>query len=213
MTTMERAVARALLETDAVGIDFTNPRVFSSGILSPIYCNVRVPLSHVPQRQVIIDALAEKVAQLEYDAIVGIPSAGDPWAAILAYKVGVFFGYIRKDAKGYGEQKWLEGDIEQGRHILLLEDNVSTGGSSLREVARFREEEYHVTDCISVSTYALQEACDAFRDKGCGLHTTTNIKVIIEEGVKIERIGQEISEKLLEWQADPRKWTADYREG
>lgn len=201
--TMEREVARALLEIGAVGFNPQQPITFKSGIRSPVYVdNRRLPF-HPAQWRIVIDGFARLIEheKLDFDVIAGIEAAGIPHSAALAYTLGKPSIFVRKQAKEHGTRSRIEGGDVAGLRVLLVEDLVTTGGSSLAGVAALREAGAICDDCLAIISYGFEEARLAFRDAGVRLHTLTAFDQILHEaGSRVD------AAVVLDWLRDPRGW-------
>ena len=204
----EKEIAQILLKAKAVSLNAAKPFTYASGIISPIYCDNRVLLSYPAERKVIVDHLLKLIEErgIECDVIAGTATAGIPWAAFLAQKLGKPMVYVKKKAKEYGKQKSIEGDMKSGQKVLLVEDLVSTGKSSLAAVDGIREAGGIVEDCLAIFTYEMQKAVDQFKNHQCTLHTLSRFPVLVEEAAQQSYIQEEEKEAVLSWNKDPENW-------
>ncbi len=206
--TKKEEIAQILLKAKAVSLNAAEPFTYASGIISPIYCDNRVLLSYPAEREVIVKYFLELIEEkgLEFDVVAGTATAGIPWAAFLAQKLGKPMVYVKKKAKEYGKQKAIEGDFQSGQRALLVEDLVSTGKSSLAAVDSIRQAGGVVEDCLAIFTYEMQKAVDQFSEYKCNLHTLSQFSVLAEEAVKQSYIQEEEKEVVLSWNKDPENW-------
>jgi orotate phosphoribosyltransferase len=200
---MEQAVARALLEIGAVGYNPQQPITFKSGIRSPVYVdNRRLPF--FPEHwRVVVDGFARLIGRetLNYDVIAGIEAAGIPHSAALAYSLGKPSIFVRKQAKEHGTRSRIEGGDVGGLRVLLIEDLVTTGGSSLSGVEALRQAGAICEDCLAIISYGFEEARSAFRGADVRLHTLTSFDEILKEaGSRFD------AAVVLDWLHDPHGW-------
>jgi len=202
---IEQQVARALLEIGAVGFNDREPVRFKSGILSPVYVdNRRVPFYPRAWR-VVIRGLAGLIAarRLDFEVIAGIETAGIPHSAALAYFMEMPSVFVRKQAKEHGLKNRVEGGSVVGLRTLLIEDMITTGGSSLSGVQALRDEGAVVTDCLAIVSYGFREAEDAFAAANVRLHTLTNFDSILYVDSYFDERERAV---VREWMADPHHW-------
>ncbi len=168
MNKIAEEVAELLLKSEAIMLRPQKPFKFSSGILSPIYCDNRLLLSKTSERERIVDAYIRKIKdeRLEFDVVAGIATASIPWAALIAEKLKKPMIYIRKAAKDHGRENLIEGGLEKGQRVLVVEDLVSTGGTSLSSVEAARKEGAIVKVCLAIFTYEMEAAIKGFEEAG-----------------------------------------------
>lgn len=204
-----RQVAHILLETQSVGFSVSEPFRFKSGMLSPVYVdNRRLPFFPTHWRT-ILEAFQALVTELglEYDIVAGIESAGIPHSAalgLLEQKPSVF---VRKKIKDHGTKKGVEGGSVQDARVLLFEDHVSTGLSSLAGVTHLRKAGARVDDCIAITSYGFTEAVNAFAAKKVALHTLTTFSVILDVALEKKLVSAEEQAEVAAWLPDPWEWT------
>lgn len=208
MSETEAYVARILLETEAVMIRPTQPFTYASGIRSPIYCDNRALLSYSDARETIVNAYLDMIKQhgIKYDVLAGVATAGIPWASILADRTQKPLIYIREKPKDHGRRNQIEGRFEPGQKVLIIEDHISTGGSSVRAIQSVREAGGIVEVCLAISSYEMAEAEEAFRDANCTLYTGTVFTAMVQEARALERITVEQEAVVMDWKTDPKGW-------
>jgi len=201
-------VAAALLDIGAVGFVSAAPIRFKSGILSPIYIDNRRLPHHPQQWHIVIEGFRALIRQeaLAYDVIAGVAVGGVPHSSALAYLLEVPSVFIRKEAKEHGTKKWVEGGDVARRRVLLVEDLVTTGGSSLNAVAALREEGGIVTDALAIVSYGFPEARQAFDQADVRLRTLTNFATISQVACEKGVLGQNEAVVIGDWFADPHGW-------
>ena len=204
----ESKVAELLLKAGAVILRPQKPFKFSSGILSPIYCDNRLLLSKPNERKLLRDLYVKKIKKeaIDVDVIAGIATASIPWAALVAEKLKKPMIYIRKEAKDHGRENLIEGGLEPGQKVLVIEDLVSTGGTSLASVAAARKEGAVVEKCLAIFTYELDIAQKGFEEAKCQLLTLSNFSTLIKVAAKKGYIQKEEIALLKEWNKNPAEW-------
>ena len=204
----EAKVAELLLNVGAIILRPQKPFKFASGILSPIYCDNRLLLSKPAERKKITNFYVKKIKKeaIEADVIAGIATASIPWAAIVAEKLKKPMIYIRKEAKDHGKENLIEGGLEPGQKVLVIEDLVSTGGTSLSSVASARKEGAVVEKCLAIFTYEMEIAKKGFADASCQLLTLSNFTALIKVAAKKGYIKKEEVAMLKEWNKNPAEW-------
>ena len=204
-------LASRLLETGAVRIQPDQPFTWASGLRSPIYCDNRVLLSYPEIRSGIIDLMAKVVKDFEFfNVIAGVATAGIPHGTLLADRLTLPFAYIRSKPKDHGRQNLIEGVIEAQKQVLIVEDLISTGLSSLQAVQAVREVPAHVVGVVAIFQYGLPVAKKSFENAQCPYKTLTDFETIIEVAARENRIEKHHLELLRHWSSDPHAWSAQY---
>lgn len=201
-------VAEALLDIGGVGFRLTNPLTFKSGIVSPVYCDNRTfPFWPTQWRKVIAGFMSLIESQhLAFDVIGGIEAAGIPHSAGLGYAMARPSVFIRKQAKEHGKQARIEGGDVEGKRVLLVEDLVTTGGSSLSGVQALRDAGATVTDCLAIISYEFPEAREAFAQAQVRLHTLTGFEAILQGALTRNLLDQEGVSAIRDWLNDSHGW-------
>ena len=198
-------IAKSLLEKGAVKVSLDNPFTWTSGIKSPIYCDNRLMISHPDARKIVLDGFEAKIKQLglEFDYLAGTATAGIPWAAFLAERLQVPMVYVRSAPKAHGAGKQVEGDTEflSGKRALIIEDLISTGGSSIN-TAEALQNEIGATSVyvLSIFQYGFPVASKAFIDKNINYDSLTNFETLLSSSDIVEK------EKVLDFSKDPQNW-------
>ncbi|MCL4126678.1 UNVERIFIED_CONTAM: hypothetical protein GTU68_023061 [Idotea baltica] len=206
----EIEVAKKLLQIDAIKLEPDNPFTWASGLQSPIYCDNRKTLSYSDIRSEIKTALATKASELwEFDMVAGVATAGIAHGALIAEHLDLPFIYVRSSAKKHGARNQIEGDISQGKRCLVVEDLISTGGSSIEAVQVLKDEDMEVAGVIAIFTYQLQKATDNFEAANCAFATLSNYQALLEAGREIDYISEKQLTTLQEWRKDPKAWSAN----
>lgn len=194
-------IAKILLNVGAVELNPDEPFIWASGIESPIYCDNRLTMSDPVGRKKIAEGLAELI-RTEYPEttiIAGTATAGIPHAAWVADILGLPMVYVRSSAKGHGRSRQIEGKIQSGDKAIIVEDLISTGGSSLNAAAALRSEEIEVTGIVSIFTYELMKADVAFEAEKLSYRSLTDFNALIEASKENGLISEEAIEYLLDW--------------
>ncbi len=202
-------IAQALLKIGAVIFTPHQPITFKSGILSPVYVdNRRLPFWPGEWKNVI-QGFARLIAEekLTFDVIAGIEAAGIPHSAALAFSLEKPSVFIRKQAKEHGTRSRIEGGDVAGKRVLLVEDLVTMGGSSLSGVEALRDVGAVVEHCLCITTYGFPESQQAFDAAQVHLHPLTPFRVIAEEAVRLGQFGTSELETIDAWMRDPHHWS------
>jgi orotate phosphoribosyltransferase len=201
-------IAEFLLQIKAVKLEPEHPFTWASGLKSPIYCDNRKTLSYPKIRTYIRQQFVESI-QEHYgkpDVIAGVATGGIALGALVAQEMGLPFVYVRSEAKKHGLTNTIEGDLESRQSVVVIEDLVSTGGSSLKAVAALREAGCVVKGMVAIFTYEFEEAAANFKKAKCELKTLTNYSNLIETALEKEYIGKKDVESLKQWKLDPSGW-------
>jgi len=200
---MKTDVAQILLEKKAVKIEPDNPFTWVSGIVSPIYCDNRVLISYPDAVSVIVLAFKELVENMKFDIIAGVATSGIPWAAFLAYELDKPMIYVRKEAKAHGTKSQIEGVMKKGQKVLLVEDLVSTGKSSLEAVNAIRKEGGVCNNVVGIFQYGFPVADEAFKAEKCSLATITDFPTLLDQ---LEDIDEKKKREVLRFAENPKEW-------
>lgn len=199
------AVARALLEAGTVTLRPDKPVTFRSGLRSPVYVDNRRLISRPGPWRTVIEAFA--VALPEGDVVIaGVESAGIPHSSALAFATGQPSVFVRKAPKEHGLVRRIEGGDVGGRRVVLVEDMVTTGGSSLSAVEALRDAGAEMAGCMAIITYGFPEALAAFGAAGVELTTLTSFETVIVEALSRGTIGDREAALVRAWLADPHAW-------
>ncbi|KOY87653.1 orotate phosphoribosyltransferase [bacterium 336/3] len=208
MENVAHKIASLLLEIQAVKLSPNAPFKWSSGWLSPIYCDNRLTLSYPETRTYIknafVDLIKAKFADVE--AIAGVATAGIPQGALIADAMGLPFVYVRSEAKKHGMTNLIEGKVEPNQKIVVIEDLISTGGSSLKVVDALREANCDVLGLVAIMTYGFEVAIQAFEEKNVPFYTLSNYNFVLDEALKQNIIDTNIQKSLEEWRKEPSNW-------
>lgn len=203
---MKKTVAKGLLETKAVTLNVETPYTWASGLKSPIYCDNRVTLSYPSLRKLITKGLCELVLHnfKDVDAIVGVATGGLPQGALVAEALNLPLSYVRPQKKGHGQSKLVEGHLPKGSRVVLIEDLISTGGSSLSAVKAVEASGVTVLGVVAVFTYGLFKAKENFNHMP--LFTLSDYETLIEVAKEENYIKESDLVTLKRWRQDPESY-------
>lgn len=208
-----KKVAQALLDISAVGFVLDKPIRFKSGILSPVYLdNRRFPF--YPEQWAEIISAFQKIIEkkgIKFDVIAGVEAAGIPHSAALSFAMKKPSVFVRKQAKGHGTKKMVEGGDVTGKRVLLIEDHVSTGISSLAAVESLRNEGATVEHCFAISDYGFPIVEESFTKHNAKLHSLVDFPTIVEQGIANGKIKADQKKVMLDWMKDPKGWEKKYQ--
>lgn len=203
------AIAADLLRIGAVALLPDRPFTWASGRLSPVYTDNRLILSYPDVRTRVAAAFLRALTEAgEVDAVSATATAGIPHGALLADRAGLPFSYVRSAAKGHGRQNRIEGRVEAGQRVVLVEDLVSTGGSVLSAAEALREAGADVVAVLAVFTYGFPEADRAFAEAGLPLVTLTDFAALADAARESGALGEGAWDVLRDWRRDPAAWSA-----
>lgn len=201
-------IADFLLQIKAVKLNPNDPFTWSSGMKSPIYCDNRKTLSYPSIRTAIRQTFSEQIkAQFEtVDVIAGVATGGIAIGALVAEEMGLPFIYVRSSAKGHGLENQIEGDFRSGQRVVVIEDLISTGGSSLKAVDALKAAGCNVLGLAAIFTYGFKIAEDNFKKANCPYFTLSNYDVLIEQAVRENYIAEKDLKSLNSWNNNPENW-------
>lgn len=201
-------IADYLLQIKAIKLEPSNPFTWASGWKSPIYCDNRKTLSFPGVREYIRDTFSAIISEKypEAEVIAGVATGAIAHGMLVADKLGLPFIYVRSGAKGHGLGNQVEGYFEAGQKVVVIEDLISTGGSSLNAVHALRDAGCEVAGMVAIFTYGFEKSVAAFRDADCELTTLCNYSVLVERALETDYITGSDVEALKEWRIDPASW-------
>lgn len=205
---LAQQIAKLLLEIKAVNLNIKKPFRFTSGILSPIYCDNRLIISFPQHRQTIINAFLEVIQQkaINFDVAAGTATAGIPHAAWIADRLDKPMVYVRSKAKEHGKKNQVEGLLLPKQNALVVEDLISTGDSAINAALALREAGAEVTDCLAIFTYEMQSAQQNFAKANVKLHTLTQFSTLMDVAFNEGYVNAEEKKIALEWNKNPQSW-------
>jgi orotate phosphoribosyltransferase len=208
---IETKIAAALLKIGAIKLRPQEPFKWASGWNSPIYCDNRLALSFPEVRTDIKNDIAYVIRKhfKDAEAIAGVATAGIPQGALVADAMSLPLIYVRPKPKDHGMGNLIEGKITAGQKVVVIEDLISTGGSSLKAVEALKDAGFTVLGMVAIFTYGFKIAEDNFRNAGVELISLSNYEALIEEAVKTNYVKESDLESLKVWRKDPAAWNAD----
>ena len=209
MRTLEKLFAEKLLKVKAIKLQPSNPFTWASGWKSPFYCDNRKTLSYPALRNFvkieISRIILEKFGQV--NSIAGVATGAIPQGALVAEELNLPFVYVRSSPKDHGLENLIEGELRPGMKVVVIEDLISTGGSSLKAVEAIRRDGCEVIGMVAAYTYGFPVAIEAFKNAKVNLVTLTNYEAVLEVAVKTGYINEEDVAVLDAWRKDPAHWT------
>lgn len=210
MDTLEKLFAEKLLKIKAIKLQPDNPFTWASGWKSPFYCDNRKTLSYPALRNFVKLELSRLVMENfpDCDAIAGVATGAIPQGALVADELNLPFVYVRSIPKDHGLENLIEGELRPGMRVVVVEDLISTGGSSLKACEAIRRDGCEVAGMVASYTYGFDVAKEAFRAANVELLTLTNYEAVVETAVATGYIRPEDVAVLHEWRKDPAHWNA-----
>ena len=206
--TMQAAVAEMLLQINTITVQPSNPFTWASGWKAPIYCDNRKILSYPEARTFIRDSFVEVITE-KYrgvEVIAGVATGAIAHGALVAEMLGLPFIYVRSEPKSHGLENLIEGDLLPGQKVVVVEDLVSTGGSSLKAAAAVQSNGGDVMGMVAIFTYEFPKARENFAQAGVELTTLSRYQVLIERALAAGEITPGQMESLMRWREDPANW-------
>ncbi len=203
-----KKTAELLLQINAIKLNPENPFTWASGWKSPIYCDNRIILSYPVIRNFVREKIAKQVEELygKPDVIAGVATGAIGIGALVADYLGLPFIYIRPEAKKHGRQNQVEGKLEANQTVVVIEDLISTGKSSLNAVDVLLKQNANVKGMLAIFTYGFEIADDNFKKKGIDLHTLGSYEYLIQQASETGYIKEEQLNTLMEWRKNPSQW-------
>jgi len=208
MEQIEKKTARLLLECRAVQLRPDKPFQWASGWKSPIYCDNRKTLSYPEIRNFIKDSFVTLIKEKYFstEAIAGVATGAIAQGALVADALGLPFYYVRPEPKGHGLENLIEGDPKPGQRVVVIEDLISTGGSSLKAVEALRRFGCEVSGMLAVFTYGFPLAVENFSKADCSLTTLSNYEALLDLALEQKYIREDALEVLQQWRKNPEIW-------
>ena len=210
MSTLEKIFAKKLLDVKAIKLQPEAPFTWASGWKSPFYCDNRKTLAFPALRSFVKLELSRLVAEKypEAEAVAGVATGAIAQGALVADALGLPFAYVRSKPKDHGLTNLIEGDLKAGMKVVVIEDLISTGGSSLKAVEALRAHGCEVVGMVAAYTYGFPTAEKAFAEAGVELTTLTNYEAVVTEALRTGYISEDQVPMLHEWRKDPAHWNA-----
>jgi len=205
------ATADFLLQIKAIKLDIANPFTWSSGLKSPIYCDNRKTLSYPKIRTFIRQEFVKLINDEfgEVNLIAGVATGAIAAGVLVAQDLGLPFIYVRSEKKEHGLTNQIEGVVESGQSVVVVEDLISTGKSSLNAVAALRAAGCNVRGMVAIFTYDLPEATENFKQANCPLFTLTDYDLLIKKALENNFIQESAMKSLIQWRENPKAWGSD----
>lgn len=204
-----KRIAELLIDIGAVKLSLDPPFTWTSGMKSPIYCDNRMIYSHPEARNFVVDALVQKISSLhiEPDVIAGTATAAIGWAALVADRMNLPFVYVRTKAKEHGAKKRIEGDLQAGKDVVVVEDLFSTGGSAVSTIEALREEgEAIVTDSVAIFTYEFVKAKEREQESKTRFHSLSTFSALLKVAEEQGTLSEEDINSVKEFINNPSEW-------
>ena len=203
-----RKTAELLLQIKAIKLKPQEPFTWASGWKSPIYCDNRIVLSYPEARNFLKEQMADQIKELYGmpDVIAGVATGAIGIGMLVADVLDLPFVYIRPEAKGHGRKNQIEGKLDENQRVVVIEDLISTGNSSLKAVKALKEENVEIMGMLAIFSYGFDTATENFREAGVQLHTLSDYKNLIEVAERIKYINSIEAETLKNWRKDPANW-------
>jgi len=205
-----KRIAELLINIGAVKLSIDPPFTWTSGIKSPIYCDNRMLYTHPEARGFVVDALVQRIRALhvEPDIIAGTATAAIGWAALVADRLDLPFVYVRSKAKEHGSQKRIEGDSVEDKHVVLIEDLISTGGSSISSIEALREEgKATVSDIVAIFSYELPVSAEKAQQARVKLHPLSTLGVLLDIAGEQGILDSAGVDNARDFAKDPKQWS------
>ncbi|MEC3965967.1 orotate phosphoribosyltransferase [Flagellimonas halotolerans] len=203
-----KKTAELLLQINAIKLEPENPFTWASGWKSPIYCDNRIMLSYPQVRNFVREEIAKQVETLygKPDVIAGVATGAIGIGILVAEALGLPFVYVRPKPKEHGRQNQIEGYFEPGQSVVVIEDLISTGNSSLNAVKALKEQKADIKGMIAIFTYGFPVSTENFEKEGVELHTLSDYENLIEQASDTNYIQETQLQTLLEWKSNPQEW-------
>lgn len=203
-----KKTAELLLQIKAIKLSPEQPYTWASGWKSPIYCDNRVSLSYPPVRVYLKEQMA-KIVEDEFgkpDVIAGVATGAIAIGVLVAQELGVPFVYVRPEPKKHGRQNQIEGVLESGQNVVVIEDLISTGKSSLAAVEALKEAGATVKGMVAIFSYGFEVAVQNFKNQDVNLSTLSNYEILLEQALDSQYISQKELSLLRDWRSNPGEW-------
>lgn len=206
-----KKTAEVLLQINAIKLQPKDPFTWASGWKSPIYCDNRIVLSYPLIRNYIRESMANHIEKHygKPDVIAGVATGAIGIGALVADYLNLPFVYVRPEAKKHGRKNQVEGHIEKGQKVVVVEDLISTGKSSLNAVAALKEAEVSIKGMVAIFSYGFDVATKNFEAANVELHTLGNYENLLEQALDTNYITQKEQDILAQWNANPSEWNAN----
>ncbi|WP_445955876.1 orotate phosphoribosyltransferase [Yeosuana sp.] len=206
-----KKTAEVLLQINAIKLSTKQPFTWASGWKSPIYCDNRIILSFPPIRNYIRETMGKEIEILygKPDVIAGVATGAIGIGMLVAEYLGLPFIYVRPEAKGHGRMNQIEGFVQKGQNVVVVEDLISTGKSSLNAVKALKEAKVNVKGMMAIFSYGFDIATENFKNENVTLYTLSNYENLLEQALETKYITQKELETLSDWNSNPSEWNAN----
>ncbi|MDH5412980.1 MAG: orotate phosphoribosyltransferase [Flavobacteriaceae bacterium] len=204
-----KKTAELLLQIKAIKLDSKNPFTWASGWKSPIYCDNRITLSYVQLRTYLRENIT-KIIEEKYgkpDVVAGVATGAIAIGVLVAQELGVPFVYVRPEAKKHGRQNQIEGHVDKGQNVVVVEDLISTGKSSLNAVKALQDQDIKVKGMVAIFSYGFESADQNFEKANIELTTLSDYEHLLQQAIETNYIAQNELETLENWRKNPSKWS------
>lgn len=203
-----KKTAKKLLDINAIKLQPNNPFQWASGWLSPIYCDNRLSLSYPKIRQFLVEAFVKDIKEnyKHVEVIAGVATGAIAIGALIAEAMELPFVYVRPEAKKHGRQNQVEGFLEKGKKILVIEDLISTGKSSINAVKALHESDAKVLGMYAIFSYGFPQAAELFATENINLKTLSDYEYLLLQAFETGKISEKESDVLIKWRENPAKW-------
>ncbi|NQW35785.1 MAG: orotate phosphoribosyltransferase [Flavobacteriales bacterium] len=203
-----KKTAELLLQIKAIKLQPNDPFTWASGLKSPIYCDNRITLSYISIRNFLRQNLAKAIEEKygKPDVIAGVATGAIAIGVLVAEELGLPFIYVRPEAKKHGRQNQIEGHLEKGQNVVIVEDLISTGMSSLNAVEALRNADANVKGMVAIFSYGFEKAIQNFKNANVDLTCLSDYENLINQAIDTKYIEEEDLETLIKWRLNPSKW-------
>ena len=203
-------IADRLMQINAIKLNAQNPFTWASGLKSPIYCDNRLILSFPEVRKIVVAALVREALSFEgMNAVAGVATAGIAWGALVADRLDLPFCYVRSKPKEHGMKNLIEGELPENSKVLVIEDLISTGGSSMEAVQALLQPSYEV-GVLSIFQYGFLSAVEKFNDKNVKFKSLTDFQTLLVRALQANYISSADYENLKSWNLNPKLWSDQF---
>lgn len=201
-------ISKILLDAGAVTLSPDKPYIFASGIKSPVYTDNRLLMSIPSSRKKIVKAYVDTIKKNSWnpDVIAGVATAGIPWAAWIADEMNKPMVFVRSNPKDHGKENLIEGKIKIGDKVVVIEDLISSGGSTLKVVSALKSANAVIEGCVAIFTYGMKKSKDAFEEEKVKLSCLTDFESFVDVAVSSNVLKKSQQEMVLSWAKDPDGW-------
>ena len=203
----KKEIAKKLLQINAINLNYGQPFTWASGIRSPIYCDNRITLSDIETRNLICEGFIKSSEHFgDFDVVAGVATGGIAHGMLVADRLNLPFIYIRTTAKGHGMKNAVEGRMEKGQRILVIEDLISTGGSSFHAIESIIEAGGFIAGMMAIFTYGFDESRLLFENNNIQVQSLTDYDTLLQCAIELGIIKSDQMDELLLWKQDPKGW-------